>query len=124
MESERDRKIICLSFGCGKKHDFKLFRDSKLPLNENIKVITDTGYLGIKNEHPKSEHPKKKSKNGPLTKREKIRNRKISRRRVINEHMIGFLKRFRILAEKYRNRRKRFCLRFNLIAGICNFDLS
>ena len=32
------------------------------------------------------------------------------------------IKRFKIIAERYRNRRKRFCLRFNLIAGICNFE--
>ncbi|MCL2514075.1 MAG: IS5/IS1182 family transposase, partial [Oscillospiraceae bacterium] len=31
---------------------------------------------------------------------------------------------FKILSERYRNRRKRFGLRFNLIAGICNFDMS
>ncbi|MDR2042674.1 MAG: IS5/IS1182 family transposase, partial [Tannerella sp.] len=30
---------------------------------------------------------------------------------------------FRILSERYRNRRKRFALRFNLIAAICNLDL-
>ncbi|MEY8576002.1 IS5/IS1182 family transposase, partial [Oscillospiraceae bacterium 21-37] len=29
---------------------------------------------------------------------------------------------FRILSERYRNRRHRFALRFSLIAGICNFD--
>jgi hypothetical protein len=33
------------------------------------------------------------------------------------------VKRFRILSERYRNRRKRFGLRFNLIAGIHNFEL-
>jgi hypothetical protein len=41
-----------------------------------------------------------------------------------NEHAIGFLKRFKILAERYRNRRKRYGLRVNLLAGICNFDLA
>jgi hypothetical protein len=30
---------------------------------------------------------------------------------------------FRILGERYRNRRKRFGLRFNLIAAIINFEL-
>ena len=35
---------------------------------------------------------------------------------------IRFVKRFRILSERYRNRRKRFALRFSLVAGICNFD--
>jgi hypothetical protein len=32
------------------------------------------------------------------------------------------LKIFRILAEKYRNRRRRFGLRLNLIAGIINYE--
>ncbi|MEJ6485435.1 IS5/IS1182 family transposase, partial [Nostoc punctiforme UO1] len=31
---------------------------------------------------------------------------------------------FRILSSRYRNRRKRFGLRFNLIAGIYNYELS
>ena len=38
--------------------------------------------------------------------------------------LIGSLKRFKIIADKYRNRRKRFALRFNRIAGIYNFELS
>jgi hypothetical protein len=42
--------------------------------------------------------------------------------RVVNEHVIGALKRFKIIADKYRNRRKRFGLRFNLIAGIYNLE--
>ncbi|MCA1626568.1 MAG: IS5/IS1182 family transposase, partial [Acidobacteria bacterium] len=30
----------------------------------------------------------------------------------------------RIIAERYRNRRKRFALRFNLIAGLYNYELN
>ncbi|KJV51782.1 putative transposase [Orientia tsutsugamushi str. UT76] len=41
----------------------------------------------------------------------------------MNENVICMLKRFKIIADKYRNRRKRFGLRFNLISGIYNFDL-
>ncbi|NGX33519.1 MAG: hypothetical protein K1060chlam4_01589, partial [Candidatus Anoxychlamydiales bacterium] len=41
-------------------------------------------------------------------------NRLISRDRVINENVIGIIKRFKIIADRYRNRRKRFGLRFNL----------
>jgi hypothetical protein len=37
---------------------------------------------------------------------------------VKNEHAIGFLKRFKVLSERYRNRRKRFGLRFNLIGSV------
>ncbi len=31
--------------------------------------------------------------------------------------------RFKILSNRYRNRRKRFSLRFNLIAGVYNLEL-
>jgi len=84
---------------------------------------TDTGYVGIKKIHTNSLLPKKKTKKNPLTAEDKASNRKISSERVGNEHAIGFIKRFKILSERYRNRRKRFGLRFNLIAGICNFEL-
>ncbi|MEG4889204.1 IS5/IS1182 family transposase, partial [Microcoleus sp. F8-D3] len=33
------------------------------------------------------------------------------------------LKIFRILSSRYRNRRRRFGLRFNLISGIYNYEL-
>ena len=65
---------------------------------------------------------KKKSKKNPVTKDDKKKNKEISSSRVSNEHVIGKIKRFKIVSDKYRNRRKRFGLRFNLIAGICNFE--
>ena len=82
----------------------------------------DTGYLGLDRIHPNSLLPKKRSIHHPLTKQERRYNREISRKRIFVEHAIRFVKRFRILSERYRNRRKRFALRFSLIAGICNFD--
>lgn len=84
---------------------------------------TDTGYVGIAKIHPNSMLPRKNSKHHPLSAIDKRFNRAVSRQRVTNEHVIGMLKRFKILALQYRNRRKRFALRFNLIAGIYNFEL-
>jgi len=88
----------------------------------HIIAKTDTGFIGIHKFHKNSELPKKKSKKHPLTKEDKQNNREISSERASNEHAIGFVKRFKILSERYRNRRKRFGLRFHLIAGLCNFD--
>jgi len=50
-------------------------------------------------------------------------NREISKRRIRIEHVNGKLKTFRILATRYRNRRKRMGLRLNLIAAIYNMEL-
>ena len=82
----------------------------------------DTGYQGLTLLHANSLLPKKRSQNHPLSKPERKENRAISGNRIFVEHAIRFVKRFRILSERYRNRRKRFALRFSLIAGICNID--
>ena len=68
--------------------------------------------------------PKKNTKRNPLDKIAKKENSTFASTRALNENVIGVVKRFRILAEKYRNRRKRFNLRFCLIAGIYNFELK
>jgi hypothetical protein len=68
--------------------------------------------------------PKKRSKHKPLTMNDKIKNREISSKRVLNENVIGIIKRFKIVSDRYRNRRKRFGLRFNLISGLYNFALK
>ena len=87
---------------------------------KKTKGITDTGYTGIKKLQKNTEVPKKRQRGRPLTQEEKQGNRKIASERVLNENVIGSLKRFKILSDRYRNRRKRFGLRFNLIAGIYN----
>ncbi len=68
--------------------------------------------------------PKKRSKKNPLNKEDKLHNRKISKDRVPAEHVIGAVKRFKIISDRYRNRRKRFGLRFTLIAAAYNKDLT
>jgi transposase len=74
--------------------------------------------------HPNSQTPTKKSKLHPLSQDQKASNRALSRKRILIENVIRRLKIFRILSERYRNRRKRFGLRFNLIAAICNLELK
>lgn len=118
------RKIICTAFANGKTHDFALFKASGVRIAPQIQAKVDMGYVGIEKLHANSEHPVKRSKYHKLTVAEKQYNHVISSQRVTNEHAIGFLKRFKIIAERYRNRRKRYTLRVNLLAGFCNFDLS
>jgi hypothetical protein len=118
------RKIICTNFEKGRRHDFRLFKTSGVRFLSSTSALVDTGYLGLQKLHANTTMPKKKSKKQPLTKEDKTQNRKISSERVPCENVIGCLKRFRIIAEKYRNRRKRFGLRFNLIAAIYNLELA
>ena len=121
--NKKDSKIICTDFSNGKRHDFRLFKESKTRFHPKTKAIADTGYQGIQKLHTATELPKKKTKKNPLSKEDKKKNRDIARDRVLNENVIGVLKRFKIIADRYRNRRKRFTLRFNLVAAIYNLEL-
>ena len=91
---------------------------------ESLELLADSPYQGLSKLHERSRTPKKRSKKGQLTKDERRANRELSRRRIVVENVIRSLKIFRILLERYRNRRKRFSLRFNLIAGLYNFELN
>lgn len=84
--------------------------------------LEDSGYPGLDSLHANSRTPRKKPRGRPLTAEQKAGNRETSRQRIGCEHVIGRLKVFRILSERYRNRRRRFGLRFNLIAAICNLE--
>ena len=89
-----------------------------------MKIAVDTGYQGLQKIHLQTLLPKKKSKKKPLSIEDKNNNTALAKDRVIVENVIGMLKRFKIIADRYRNRRKRFSLRFNLLAGIYNYELK
>ena len=121
---KRSKKVICTDFSNGKKHDFQLFKESKTKIHRDITVLADSGYQGLEKIHDKAKTPRKKSKKKPLTKADKENNRQLAKDRILNENVIGSLKRFKILSDRYRNRRKRFAIRFNLISGIYNLELT
>lgn len=59
-----------------------------------------------------------------LSTSERQHNRHLASLRIVGEHIHRRLKIFRILKEQYRNRRRRFGLRCNLIAGLLNYELA
>jgi len=124
MANQKTAEIVITAFSPGSKHDFQLFKDDKCNIAEHIRILADAGYQGLADLHENCQTPFKKSKYHPLTKKEKQRNRTLARKRILIEHIFRKLKVFRILSERYRNRRTRFALRFNLIAAIYNFELN
>ena len=114
------QKIVCVATEVGKTHDFALFKSTRLAVAPHIEMLADTGYQGVDQLHPNSQTPHKKSKHHPLTPQQKQHNKALASRRVTIEHALRLLKRFRILSSTYRNRRKRFGLRLNLLAAIVN----
>lgn len=92
-------------------------------MKDEIKILGDQGYQGIQKLYLNSQTSKKKPKGNDLSISEKKGNRELARIRVVGENIHCKLKVFKILSNSYRNRRKRFGLRFNLIAGLYNYEL-
>ena len=114
-------EVIAIAQAKGRTHDFKLYKDEfGSAVAEWIKLMGDSGFQGILEFHKNSETPKKKSKKEPLTASDKANNKRISQERIFIENVNASLKIFKILSNKYRNRRKRFGLRMSLICGIYN----
>ena len=122
--NQETREIICTAFGPGHCHDFNLFKKSKIHFHPETNSLQDSGYQGIKDYHPNSYIPRKKPKNGKLSRIEKDYNRVLAQERIVVEHVNRSLKIFKILSSRYRNRRRRYGLRCNLLSAIYNYELA
>ena len=93
---------------------------------EKVVLRVDKGYEGIEEEYPevRVQKPKKARRGHPLTVLEKILNRAMSTLRIPVEHVIGHLKKFRLLAEVYRGRPERYDESALVIAGLHNYRHS
>jgi hypothetical protein len=123
IDEEREQ-IIATFFGKGKTHDYKLFQLSRVKFGKHLQLRADLGYWGLQTESSNVIVPLKNSKLHRLTRAEKKVNRERASKRVKVENVLRRLKIFRLLSERYRHRRKRFGLRFNLIAGLHNYELK
>ncbi|VGM71192.1 Transposase and inactivated derivatives [Streptococcus pneumoniae] len=98
------------------------FTISRTPLS--CKILADSGYQGLMKIYPQAQTPRKSSKLKPLTVEDKAYNHALSKERSKVENIFAKVKTFKMFSTTYRNHRKRFGLRMNLIAGIINHELG
>lgn len=121
---EDTKKIVYVAFDKGSVHDFILFKDSTKDMDKEIPMLADSGYQGLDKIMSKCLTPKKKSKLHPLTDQDKDLNHLISSIRISIEHVNSQLKIFRILSERYRNRKHTFISRVLFLCSLYNFCLD
>jgi len=118
------QEILCTAQEKGAVHDFQLFKSTIRAIVCGIMLLADSGYQGLLGLHKNSRIPYKRSKKHPLTRERKWFNRALSKERIVIENINAKVKTFKILSERYRNRRKRHLLRMNLICAILNRELK
>ncbi|CAO5673772.1 MAG: IS5 family transposase ISCaa6 [Holosporales bacterium] len=103
----------------GSVHDFAIFKKEPPPPKDS-RLFVDSGYQGIDKIHEPSEFPYKSTKNKPLDAQEKEYNHALSKIRIKVENILAQIKVFKIMSDRYRNKRKRYGIKMNIIAGIVN----
>ena len=117
-------KIICVNEDKGAVHDFEIFKQSGIHILDDILLVGDKGFQGICAIHPNSLTPFKKLRKGQLTAEQKAFNRKLSKFRILIEHVNRRIKRFKMFQYRYRNKQRKHLLRLSLICGIYNYELG
>jgi len=103
----------------GKTHDKKVYDRTGVVCPPGVKRTGDTAYLGTGLCTPRRRPPK-----GRLTPRQKAGNRRVSRRRIVVEHGIGKVKIWRIVADRFRNPRRKHTVIMKNVAGLHNLMFS
>ena len=117
-------RIVSLDIAVNYCHDMKLFKMSCRNIGQAGKILVGSGYQGLTKMYSQAQTPRKSSKLKPLTLEDKAYNHALSKERIKVENIFVKVKAFKIFSTSYRNRRKRFGLRMNLIAGIINRELG
>lgn len=128
--SDKHRRVLVLTpTTVGKQHDYREFKRRRLPdgIPHQIRAWLDTGFQGMRKDFPDLQvrMPKRANRGHPLTAAQKTTNQAISRKRILAEHAIGGVKRFRSLTDVFRNHTNAFADRLMLVgAGLWNFHLQ
>jgi hypothetical protein len=125
------KRILYLSHcWVGKTQDYGMFKAEfppEQPWFTNLNVRVDLGFLGFEKDYDCKQLfiPNKKPKKKELTPEQKEENQLLARERIIVEHSIAGLKRYRILSDRLRLHDLDL---YNQILGVCaglwNFRLS
>jgi hypothetical protein len=121
------RVLVLTKARSGRRHDKKLADKDMIfeSIPKDTEVFADTGFVGAQRVHSKIHIPKKSSRNNPLTPSDREFNRIISSIRVVVEHAIGGIKRYRCMSDKYRNKKAFIDDHFQLLsAGLWNYHLN
>ena len=87
-------------------------------------MLADYGYQGYQKIHKKTILPTKRKQKQNLSKEEITRNREISKKKIVVEHVFASKKRFKIIGSLYRDNLKKLHKIINIIAGIHNLNIK
>jgi len=109
----------------GRRHDYDIYKKNHPETPKEVVNVFDLGYLGIEKDFPeqKSSLPSKKKRNLELSQQEIEHNKNHSKRRMVIEHMICRLKKFRIMNDVFRNKLSKYDKVSDIVSGLINYRI-
>jgi len=109
----------------GHRHDYDIYKKNHVVTPKQVVNVVDLGYLGIEKDFPEqlSSIQNRKKKNQELSKVEIEYNKNHAKRRIVIEHTICRLKKYRIIADIFRNRLKKHNMVSEIISGMVNYRI-
>ena len=109
----------------GRRHDYMIYKKNHSKLPKDVTSMYDLGFLGIEDDYPeqKSSLPIKKEKGCELTVQQKEYNRNHSSKRIVIEHAIARLKKYRIMSDVFRNRLRKYDIISDVVSGLVNYRI-
>jgi DDE superfamily endonuclease/Helix-turn-helix of DDE superfamily endonuclease len=107
----------------GARHDYNIYKKNHPVIPKEVVNVVDLGYLGIEKDFPQqlSAPPCKKKRNQKeLSDEEKEHNKIHSKKRIVIEHTICRLKKYRILADIFRNNLRKYNKVSDIVSGLVN----
>ncbi len=109
----------------GRKHDYDVYKNNHPVIPKQVIIVVDLGYLGIETDFPEQLFalPYKKKRNQFLSQEEKEYNKIHSKKRIIVEHIISRLKKYRIMSDIFRNKLRKYNRISDIVAGLVNYRI-
>lgn len=111
----------------GRRHDYDIYKVNHPVTSKQVVNVVDLGYLGIEKDFPEqlSSLPNRKKRNLllQLSKEQKEYNKNHSQKRIVIEHTICRLKKYRILADVFRNKLRKYNKVSDIVSGLVNYRI-
>ncbi len=109
----------------GRKHDYYIYKSNHPVIPKQVVNVVDLGYLGVEEDFPDqlSALPYKKKRNHELSQEEKEYNNIHSRKRIVVEHTICKLKKYRIMSDIFRNKLRKYNRISDIVTGLINYRI-
>ena len=109
----------------GRKHDYDIYKNNHPITPKQVVNVIDLGYLGVETDFSEqlSALPCKRKRNQILSQEEIDYNIIHSKKRIVIEHTICRLKKYRIMSDVFRNRLRMHNKVSDIVAGLVNYRI-